>query len=189
MKFIEIVCANCNKNFQKDFREYKRQIKNAKYRFFCNRSCLASKRNSENKPDQNTIKGQEKIKKLIDQFGGKTRRDQYSPFRWFILRAEFRNKKKHYDCNITVEYLKNLWEDQKGICPLTGWNLLLPNSTRKAWKYKDPANASLDRIDNSKGYIEGNVRFVAVMANYARNNFSDDQLIEFCKSVTNNKTL
>jgi hypothetical protein len=41
----------------------------------------------------------------------------------------------------------------------------------------------LDRIDHSKGYIEGNVRFVACIANYARNAFTDEDLQEFCEAV------
>lgn len=45
------------------------------------------------------------------------------------------------------------------------------------------SNASLDRIDNSKGYLKGNVRFVSMMANLARSTFSDNELIRFCKSV------
>lgn len=44
-------------------------------------------------------------------------------------------------------------------------------------------NASLDRIDNSLGYVVGNVRFVAVMANLARGEYSDSELRSFCASV------
>jgi hypothetical protein len=51
---------------------------------------------------------------------------------------------------------------------------------------KNPYQSSLDRIDNNKGYIKGNVRFVCLMFNIARNDFSDNQVIEFCKQVASN---
>ena len=46
--------------------------------------------------------------------------------------------------------------------------------------------ASIDRIDNDLGYIEGNVRFVSVMYNYARNNFTDEQVLQFAQAVVIN---
>ena len=48
-------------------------------------------------------------------------------------------------------------------------------------------SASLDRIDNSKGYVQGNVRFVSVMFNFARNKFSDEEVIEFAQAVIKNR--
>lgn len=174
MKTVEIKCANCEKIVVKELREYKRQIKNGHTRFFCDNSCAAIKRNEEHPPKGN-----------VDNFGGKrgVGLDEYSPFRWYVLRGEYRSKHKKYDCDLTVEYLKQLWKEQSGICPLTGWELVLPKSTTKPWTSSSPANASIDRIDNSKGYMQGNVRFIAFMANIARQSFSDEQLIEFCKAV------
>lgn len=68
------------------------------------------------------------------------------------------------------------------ICPITGRFLILPKGT-DGWEKLNPYNASLDRIDNSKGYIKGNVRYIAYIANLGRSAFSDDQLISFCKVV------
>lgn len=173
MKMIDLICVNCGKQFQKQLREYNRQIKAGKDRFFCNLSCVASTRNKEN-PDNGNPQN------LV-----KRSKDEYTPFRWYILRALIRNKKKNFGCDITIEYLKKLWEEQNGICPFTKWSLILPAGTDKAWEINSPMNASLDRIDNSKGYIQGNVRFTSVMANIARQTFTDGQLIEFCKAVSN----
>lgn len=108
------------------------------------------------------------------------RRDKYTPFRWFVSRAKYR--KKHVT-NITVEYLKELWETQGGICPFTGWGLILPYGSLGFKDGPDPRNASVDRIDCSKGYIEGNVRFISVMANLARQRFTDGQVRQFCQAV------
>ena len=85
--------------------------------------------------------------------------------------------------------LKNIWEQQKGICPLTGWELKLPDTT-DGWKNPpDIRRASLDRIDSSRPYEIGNIRFISVIANYAKNSFTDQEVIEFCKAVSDYKSL
>ena len=176
---MKLVCDNCNSEFEKKERDYKRRIKLGQTRFFCSLSCAA-------------IKGNEEIPRKGNMHSGlkaDNKRDEYTPFRWFILRAEYRDRKKHYGCNLTVAYLKQLWEQQKGKCPFTDWNLILPQNTKNGWLESNPANASLDRIDNSKGYLEGNVRFISIMANLARQSFTDEQLIDFCKAVTQKHSL
>lgn len=173
-KTIDLTCAVCNLTFKKICREYKRQLKAGRDRFFCSRNCAAIKNNEENPRKGN-------VANLIAD----NQLDEYSPFRWYVIRGEYRDRTKGYGCDLTVEYLKELWTRQNGVCSLSGCNLLLPKNTTKAWEIKSPYNASLDRIDNSKGYMQGNVRFVAYIANIARSTFSDDQLIEFCKAVAN----
>jgi hypothetical protein len=42
---------------------------------------------------------------------------------------------------------------------------------------------SLDRIDNSKGYERGNVRFTVQWANLKRSFLTDEQHYRLCKSV------
>lgn len=70
------------------------------------------------------------------------------------------------------------------MCPLTGWELTLPDDTTGWSDGPSMTNASLDRIDNTKGYVRGNVRFISVTANYARGILTDEQLVAFCYAVT-----
>ena len=42
---------------------------------------------------------------------------------------------------------------------------------------------SLDRIDNSKGYIKGNIRVISYKANRVKNNLTIDELLQFAKGV------
>ena len=175
-KTITLNCAECRKEVVKELREYKRRIKAGKTDFFCDLSCARKKDNRMNPRPGNPANLQ-----------ANNRKDEYTPFRWYVLRGEYRDRNKGYGCDLNVIYLKKLWEEQNGICPITGWNLILPKDTAKAWDINNPSNASLDRIDNSKGYMQGNVRYIAFMANIARSSFTDEQLIEFCKAVAENQ--
>jgi hypothetical protein len=171
MKTIELKCGNCENLFLKDLREHKRRIKCGKTEFFCSQSCSTSKGN-KNHPRKGDL----------TKLNSGNRRDEFTPFRWFVLRAQNRDKRKHYGCDITVEFLKQLWDHQAQTCPFTGWTMILPQDTN-GWNEYSPINASIDRIDNSKGYMQGNVRFVCVMANLARQDFTDRQVLDFCCAV------
>jgi hypothetical protein len=113
-----------------------------------------------------------------------SRRDEFSPYRRHLRLAKTRVKVNGRLLNITLEYLKDLWEKQEGKCPYTGWQLENFETTSQWNNHKlNPKAASLDRIDSKLGYIEGNVQFVSVMANYAKLDFREAQLLEFCKAV------
>jgi hypothetical protein len=81
--------------------------------------------------------------------------------------------------SITIDDLRRQWEKQRGICPYTGWRLILKRVNTK----QTPMQASLDRIDSSCGYVPNNIQFISLMANYAKNAFNDDLMIYFCKAV------
>ena len=49
--------------------------------------------------------------------------------------------------------------------------------------FQDPFYPTLDRIDNSKGYIKGNVMVISRLANYMKNSANFDQLLIFCKNI------
>lgn len=44
---------------------------------------------------------------------------------------------------------------------------------------------SLDRIDNSKGYIKNNIRVISMKANTMKSNASKELLLKFCKNIPN----
>ena len=96
------------------------------------------------------------------------------------------SKKKNQKYDLDIEYLRQVWAEQNGVCPFTKQKLQL-----RTHNYANISNrvyqASLDRIDSTKGYVKGNVRFVSLMFNYAKNIFSDEDVIEFCEHVINSQ--
>ncbi len=93
----------------------------------------------------------------------------------------------HKGCNVSLDYLKRLWEFQEGICPYSGIKLKL---MKHGYKFQDISKqrfeiASLDRIDSSIGYIEGNLCFVSTTVNFMKNNMNVDDIVEFCFIMRN----
>ena len=108
------------------------------------------------------------------------RQDVHSPFRYFMKKA--RNRK--YDTDLDLAYLARLWEAQEQCCALSGRKMSMPRNSLE-WEQRtgDPWKPSLDRIDPERGYLRGNVRFIAMIANLAKHRFTDDDVIEFCVEV------
>ena len=82
-------------------------------------------------------------------------------------------KSRKIDFSLTIEYLWNLFINQKQLCTITGDFISNIN------------DASLDRIDSTKGYVEGNVQWVTKQANLSKHVMTMDQLYQFCKKVLN----
>ena len=93
--------------------------------------------------------------------------------------AYLRNKaiKRKGFC-ISLDSLEEIWKKQEGRCALTGWDL-----TMVLGKGNVDTNASIDRIDSEKDYIEGNVQFVCRAINVFKSNMKEEDLIKLCKAV------
>ena len=172
---VELVCAHCGGTFLKVAREYRRQVRRGHTEFYCGLSCVRKAANIKRPPKGNP-------KNLGAWLGNGRKVDDLSPFRWFLSRAVYRQSKKGAT-DLTPRYLKDVWDAQNGVCPLTGWAVRLPYGSMGWPGGSTPEAASLDRIDNSKGYVQGNVRFVALMANLARQCFSDSDVRRFAEAV------
>ena len=74
-----------------------------------------------------------------------------------VLRCSFAHKYKasaelrSIEWNVSFDYLADLLIEQDFKCALTGFPIEAMNVNN---------NASLDRIDSSKGYVEGNLQWV-----------------------------
>lgn len=105
---------------------------------------------------------------------------------WFAYKAnQIRReaKKKGVACEISKQFLKNLWERQDGKCALTGavMDLYIGESYTKA---------SLDQIEPGQGYTVQNVQLVTDWANRAKLQLSVEDFGKFILSAAEhiNKT-
>jgi hypothetical protein len=81
-------------------------------------------------------------------------------------------------CDGSVGQLQN-WK-----CALTGWDLeFVRGGTYWGGKWCNPMSCTIDRIDNKKGYVIGNVQLVTWFANKTKGHLNDQDFVEMCKSV------
>ena len=75
--------------------------------------------------------------------------------------------------DLRIEDLVRTWEDQRGLCALSGVAL-----------DKYPRTWSLDRIDNNVGYTKDNVHLVHKRVNMARGAMSISDFVSLCQAVS-----
>jgi hypothetical protein len=80
---------------------------------------------------------------------------------------------------ITVEYIWNLFLKQNRKCALSGEPLTMWYKING----KNEGNASLDRIDSSKGYNEENVQWIDKKLQRIKTSLSDADFIAICQKV------
>ena len=82
-------------------------------------------------------------------------------------------------CDLTIEYMIGLWEQQKGKCYYSELTLQSPHYGSG----RSPNAASVDRIDPKRGYIQGNVVWSAWACNIGKWEMSVKEYIEICRAV------
>jgi len=101
----------------------------------------------------------------------------------FYGRIKAGAKLRCIEFNLSMEYLWNLYEIQNKCCAYTGININMPIFIRQLRGENNEDIASLDRIDSSKGYIEGNVQWVCKRVNYMKHTMGDKYFLEWVKSI------
>lgn len=99
-----------------------------------------------------------------------------------ISNSKKRAAKFNWDHNLTIPYLAKLWFKQKGRCAVTGLMLEYESGDQHS---KNPCRTSIDRIDNNRGYVEGNVRLLTHWANNAKSTWPDEIFIKFVNAAAN----
>lgn len=94
-------------------------------------------------------------------------------------------KQRGIEVLITMEDAWKKFEDQKGLCSLTGESIVLSRHTsiNKERRIKE-TTASLDRIDSSKPYSIDNIQWVHKKIQGMKMKISQEEFIEFCRKVT-----
>lgn len=99
--------------------------------------------------------------------------DQANPARYIFQHVRAAAKRRGIEFSIEVSDIVI-----PEYCPMLGCKL-----TMERGKGKIGTNASLDRIDSTKGYIKGNVQVLSSLANYMKNNATPEQLVIFAENI------
>lgn len=170
----KVICHQCQKEFDKPVTDIKQNIKFNR-KMFCSKICSGRYTGTLSRGKR---KGNmESIYRAHDTYMEKFKRDPFlSPFNYLIGQARHR----YHDFLLNYQILFDQWDKQKGKCIYTGIELKLP--THKI-KHHRIYQASLDRIDSSKGYIEGNVHFVSAAINMMKGNMTHDDTVAMIKLI------
>lgn len=98
----------------------------------------------------------------------------------YFKRCEERAYKSNIEFNITPEYISDLYKKQNHLCALSGIKLEFAPHYRK----RSDQTASLDRIDNNKGYIKDNLHWVHKEVNFMKYKLSLDRFVELCNLIS-----
>lgn len=103
---------------------------------------------------------------------------EYRGFRvsWWN-KYELSAKARNLNWDISIDNGADLFEAQNGRCALTGLELTCSGD------FSD-ITASLDRVDNSKGYIIDNIQFVHKEVNMMRGTLSLERFLEICNLIS-----
>lgn len=95
--------------------------------------------------------------------------------------SKIRNKSnyRNIEFSVTLEYLQSVYDSQNGKCVYSDIELTFPKSARDT-----DFTASLDRIDSSKGYIDGNVQWLDKRVNSMKNDMTEQQFLELCHKIS-----
>lgn len=88
-----------------------------------------------------------------------------------LSEARRRCKKSGLPVEVTLDYIVELARDK---CPILGIRLAWEDDERKI---VCPHSPTLDRIDNAKGYVEGNLQIISHKANMLKGNATLEELI------------
>ena len=150
-----VTCAECGTAFNKENREITRSEKRGALHF-CTMHCSAVA----------TARG---------QFG------DTSELKTIVRNAKMRAKQKGLMCDIDWVYLEELAKQQDYKCAISGVPMKFGALGHGP---KEIDQASLDRVDNTKGYVKGNVQFTVLGINYMRNTFSIADVEALLASIT-----
>jgi hypothetical protein len=91
-----------------------------------------------------------------------------------------RSRKRQQEMNVDRAYLMKLLNKAEGKCALSGMPITL--------KTHDPYRVSPDRKNSKKGYVKGNIQFVAACVNIAKNDLTTKEFLKMCKAVAENNS-
>ena len=91
------------------------------------------------------------------------------------------SRKAGWGKDLTTDMIYSIYEKQEGLCAITKEKM-----TNISGKGKIKTNISIDRIDSSKPYEEGNIQLVCYIVNIMKNSFTMDELKDWSYKIYKN---
>lgn len=106
---------------------------------------------------------------------------------WSSLKCGAKSRGIKFDLRPEDIWNKFIEQDRK--CALTGLKLSLRADLHTSKEGSKEIDASLDRIDSSKGYEPTNIQWVHKIVQIMKNRWSNDEYVRFCHLVASNNPL
>ncbi len=159
------ICSNCK--VEKNIKDFtKNNINNDGYHSWC-KNCL-----------NNSLKNwRYKNKEKQSKQWKKNREENYIKFKAMEVRRNMitRARKKNLDVDkeyYSIQYFYNLFLT-KPYCQCCGIELKLIKDENRYFRHNSP---SIDKVDNTKGYIKGNVAIICWTCNRKKSDSTSDEL-------------
>ena len=163
----KLVCPVCNKELDYFYFDISKKSKTG--RVWCCKNCYS---NLTITSDIRTVrrKYDEEFKTRVNKTKRESRLRNYVHAMWKA--AKTRAESRGLEFNIEESDIIN-----PETCPILECPIKF--GTKEDYNY----SPSLDRIDNSKGYVKGNIMVISKKANTMKNSASLEELQKFCKNV------
>lgn len=134
-------------------------------------------RNEWNAKPENVEKRRKYRQERVEQHKAYVRKYAFNnPEKTLLKTARYRALKRGVEFSIDVSDIVI-----PDVCPILGIPLVISDGTGKPGGRMD--SPSLDRIDNEKGYVKGNVQVISHMANSMKFTANKEQLLAFANWI------
>lgn len=99
----------------------------------------------------------------------------------FLASIKTGARKRKIEYSVSNEYIWELFLSQNRKCKYTGIPLFFSRNNLE--HRMGHANASLDRIDPSLPYVEGNVQWIHKRVNIMKGNMNEKEFLNFCEAI------
>jgi len=164
--FIERKCKQCeNSKLLTSFQRKLEKNNLIYFNYVCNK-CAYDKRKEKYKEKTQSYLKSQKNKEFFTIEG-----------RASMLIHRVKNRAKNYNMEFSLTKENIIKSLEKGKCCKTNIPFVLND------KPYNPYSPSIDRIDNNKGYIDGNVQIVCMIYNFCKNQFAEEDVEHFIKNA------
>ncbi len=98
-----------------------------------------------------------------------------------FLSSKGNAKRRGLEHSITRKYIEEIYASQNGLCYYTGGTMF----TDMRGLSSNNDGVSIDRIDSSKGYIEGNIVLCRWIVNRMKNDLTHEEFLELVSKINN----